>query len=149
MGWPNDKGLASAAPQLIRITGGSGEGANGSYFLVIKDGPPVEAAVLGFEDATGGCANVGDHGVAGFADDGGGAVAVDAEEAEGEGGEGLGGGKGGKKEEEKKEEVAHGFLVFLEGKVGNFGRLSAVKTLKFISQSPIMVRIGLNARLMI
>lgn len=83
--------------------------------MIVKNGSPVEAAVFGFEDATRGCSDVGDHGVAGLADDGGGAVAVDAEEAEGEVVEGLGGGKGGKKEEKKEEVVAHVFLVFLEG----------------------------------
>lgn len=88
---PDDEGLARAAPNLIGVAGGNGQGTDGGYVLIVKNGPPVEAAVFGFEDATRGCSDVGDHGVAGLAKDGGGAVAVDAEEAEGEVGEGLGG----------------------------------------------------------
>lgn len=117
---PNDEGLTRATPHLIGVAGGNGQGTNGGYVLVIKNGPPVEAAVFGFEDATRGCADVGDHGVAGLAGDGGGAVAVDAEEAEGEVGEGLGGEGGGQDKEEKGEVVAHGFLVFLEGENREF-----------------------------
>lgn len=87
---PNDEGLARAAPDLVGIAGGNGQGADGGNVLIVKNGSPVEPAVFGFEDATGGCTDVGDHGVSGLADDGGGAVAIDAEEAEGEVGEGLG-----------------------------------------------------------
>lgn len=79
---PNDEGFAGAAPDLIGVAGGNGQGTDGGNVLVVKNWPPVEAAVFGFEDATRGCTDVGDHGVAGFAKDGGGAVAVDAEEAE-------------------------------------------------------------------
>lgn len=88
---PNDEGLARATPDLIGISRGNGQGANGGYVLIIKNGPPVEAAIFGFEDAPGGCTDIGDHGVAWLADYGGGAVAVDAEEAEVEVVEGLGG----------------------------------------------------------
>ena len=89
--------------------------------MIVKNGPPVEAAVFGFEDAAGGCSDVGDHRVAGFADYSGGAVAVDAEEAEGEVGEGLGGEGGDQDKEDNGEVVAHGFdLVFVEGKIGVF-----------------------------
>ena len=117
---PNDEGFARTAPNLIGIAGGNGQGANGGHVLIVKNGPPVEAAVFGFEDSARGCTDVGDHGVAGLADDGGGAVAVDAEEADGEVGEGLGGEGRGKQEEEKEEVVTHGFFGFMEGENNYF-----------------------------
>lgn len=117
---PNDESFACTTPNLVGIGGGNGQGTNGSNVLIVKNGPPVEAAVFGFEDAARGRTNVGDHGIAGLADYGGGTVAIDTDEAETEVGEGLGGGKGGKKEEEKGEVVTHGFLVFLEGENREF-----------------------------
>lgn len=118
---PNDEGLTRAAPDLIGVAGSNGQGTDGRNVLIVKNGPPVEAAIFGFEDAAGGCADVGDHGVAGLADYCGSAVAVDAEEAEGEVGEGLGGEASGQDKEDKGEVLAHGFdLVFVKGKIGNF-----------------------------
>ena len=97
---PNDKGFARAAPNLVGIARGNGQGTDGGNLLIVENGPPIEAAVFGFEDATGGRTDVGNHGVAGLADYGGGAVAVDADEAEGEIGEGLGG-EGGDQKNQK------------------------------------------------
>jgi len=111
---PNDEGFAGAAPYLIGIGGGEGQGAHGGYFLIIKYGTPVDAAVFGFEDPPGCCSDVGYHRVTGFADYGGGAVAVYAKVAKAEVGEVLGGNEGGTAEEEDESEevLAHWFLCF-------------------------------------